>query len=383
MNHFRSQHTEWKESWRDDLLRWICGFANAEGGRLEIGRNDIGEIIGLADAPKLLEDLPTKIRDILGILVAVNLHHSDGKPWLAIEVDAYPNPISYRGHYYIRSGSTLQELKGAALDRFLLRKQGRSWDGVPVPRVKIGYFRSASDLAYHDEVHGNLFEQSAKTIDLVRTKYLKAAITYQGIQRIERYPVPDAALREAILNALVHRDYAVGAPVQIRVYEDRLKIWNPAVLPDGWTVENLLVDHASTPYNPALANAFFRAGEIETWGRGIQRIFELCQNAGAPAPIIDYKPNDLWIEFPFAPGYLRAIATTPQTEFQSGAQQETTQEKIISLLIAKPATTREALAKSLGITADGVKYHLSKLRAAGKIRHHGPTKAGHWEVKAE
>ncbi|MFN9027183.1 MAG: helix-turn-helix domain-containing protein, partial [Akkermansiaceae bacterium] len=136
MSQFESQHTEWKESWRDDLLRWVSGFANAEGGRLEIGRNDKGEIVGLADASKLLEDLPNKIRDLLGILVAVNLHHTKGKPWIAIEVDAYPNPISYRGHYYIRSGSTLQELKGAALDRFLLRKQGRTWDSVPVPKVK-------------------------------------------------------------------------------------------------------------------------------------------------------------------------------------------------------------------------------------------------------
>jgi len=138
MNRIESQHTEWKESWRDDLLRWVCGFANAEGGRLEIGRNDKGEIVGLANASKLLEDLPNKIRDLLGILVAVNLHHTDGKAWLVIEVDAYLNPISYRGHYYIRSGSTLQEIKGASLDRFLLHKQGRTWDGVPVPKVKAG-----------------------------------------------------------------------------------------------------------------------------------------------------------------------------------------------------------------------------------------------------
>ena len=55
-----SQLTEWKESWRDDHLRWICGFANAEGGRLEVGRNDKGQIVGLADAPKLLEDLPNR-----------------------------------------------------------------------------------------------------------------------------------------------------------------------------------------------------------------------------------------------------------------------------------------------------------------------------------
>jgi ATP-dependent DNA helicase RecG len=85
----------------------------------------------------LLEDLPNKIRDVLGILVAVNLHETKGKPWIEIVVDAYPNPISVRGRYYLRSGSTRQELKGAALDRFLLRKQGRTWDGVPVPRVSV------------------------------------------------------------------------------------------------------------------------------------------------------------------------------------------------------------------------------------------------------
>lgn len=301
MTETEQQNIEWKREWKDDCLKWICGYANAEGGRLVIGKDDTGKVVALKGAEKLLEDLPNKIRDLLGIIVGVNLHHADDKPFLEIVVDGYPNPISYRGRYYMRSGSTLQELKGASLDRFLLRRHGRTWDGVPVPGVKlgdlsrdairrfrdlaatsgrvdpadlrssdaglveklklteghylkraalllfhedperfvtgafvkVGFFRSGADLVYHDTIHGNLFSQVARTVDLIQTKYLKAAITYQGIQRIERYPVPDAALREAILNALVHRDYAVGAPVQIRVYEDRLKIWNPAVLPDA------------------------------------------------------------------------------------------------------------------------------------------------------
>jgi hypothetical protein len=77
---------------------------------------------------------------------------------------------------------------------------------------------------------------------------------------------------------------SAAAPVQIRVYEDRLHIWNPAVLPDGWAVEDLLREHASFPYNPNIANAFFRAGEIEAWGRGIQRIFQACREANTPEP---------------------------------------------------------------------------------------------------
>ena len=68
-----SQHTEWKESWRDDYLRWICGFANAEGGVLVIGRNDKGKVVGVPDANRLLVELPNKIRDLLGMVVEVNL----------------------------------------------------------------------------------------------------------------------------------------------------------------------------------------------------------------------------------------------------------------------------------------------------------------------
>ena len=122
------QRVEWKTLWRDDYLKWISGFANAEGGVLVIGRNDKGEVVGLPDARKLLVDLPNKIRDVLGILARVNLLEEDGREFLEIVIDPYPNPISCRGEYFLRTGSTNQLLKGAALDSILLRKHGRHWD---------------------------------------------------------------------------------------------------------------------------------------------------------------------------------------------------------------------------------------------------------------
>ena len=134
------QHVEWKESWRDEYLKWICGFANAEGGVLVIGRNDKGEPVGVSNARKLLEDLPNKIRDVLGIMADVRLVKKAGKELIEIRVEPYPTPISYKGEYHYRSGSTKQELKGAALDKFLLRKQGRTWDGMPVPHAAIRDF---------------------------------------------------------------------------------------------------------------------------------------------------------------------------------------------------------------------------------------------------
>jgi len=85
---------EWKESWRDEYLRWLCGFANADGGTLIIGKNDKGEPVGAPDAKRLLVDLPNKIRDTLGPVVAVRALTSTGKTLVEIDVEASPTPIT-------------------------------------------------------------------------------------------------------------------------------------------------------------------------------------------------------------------------------------------------------------------------------------------------
>ena len=134
-----SQNVEFKESWRDEYLKWICGFANAQGGKVYIGVNDQCEIVGLEqkEAHRLTEDIPNKVRDVLGVIVDVNLQSEDGKEYVVVDVPAYSNPINYKGQYHYRSGSTKQELKGAALNRFLLEKTGMHWDEYLIPEVGI------------------------------------------------------------------------------------------------------------------------------------------------------------------------------------------------------------------------------------------------------
>ncbi|MFC1585118.1 ATP-binding protein [Fibrobacterota bacterium] len=447
-----SQNIEYKSSWRDEYIKWISGFANAQGGRLYIGKDDNGKVVGVTNADKLMEDIPNKVRDLLGIMVDVNLKKGGNKNFLEICVEPYPNPISHKGRYYYRSGSTRQELKGAALDRFLLRKQGKHWDGVPVPHVKtgqlnpavlrlfgeralksrrldknvlsekdralieklhlfdgkylkraalllfhsdpekfitgayikIGFFRDNANLLYHDEIHGDLFSQVDKTMDLLTTKYLKAVISYQGIQRVEEYQVPDEALRETVLNAVTHKDYSSATPIQISVYDHKIMVWNPGQLPPDWTVKNLKEKHSSQPFNPDIANVFFRAGMVESWGRGIERILADCKNAGLKEPVFKYESTGLWVEYQFP-----SVETLPLTGKSSQpatpdttqeTTQETTPEKILSILRKQPTITRKAIAEKIGITPDGVKYHLNKLKSEGIITHTGPTKAGKWKI---
>lgn len=149
--------------------------------------------------------------------------------------------------------------------------------------IKIGYFENESDLIFQDEIHGNLFEQVEKTVDLLFTKYIKALISYEGIHRVETYEYPKEAAREALLNAIAHKDYSGLTPIQIRVYKGKMMIWNEGHLPENWTVSNLLKSHSSRPYNPDIANAFFRSGYVESWGRGISKMTELCVAEGLPS----------------------------------------------------------------------------------------------------
>jgi ATP-dependent DNA helicase RecG len=125
--------------------------------------------------------------------------------------------------------------------------------------VKIGFFRNHADLEYQDEIRGPLIDQIDRIIEVIHLKYMKARITYEGIQRIERYFVPDEALREAILNAICHKDYSRSIPIQISVYDDQLYIGNVGRLPEHWTIDDLLGKHNSIPFNPDIANVFYLA----------------------------------------------------------------------------------------------------------------------------
>ena len=142
-------------------------------------------------------------------------------------------------------------------------------------------------------------------------------------------------------------------------------------------------EHFSEPYNPDVANAFFRAGEIEAWGRGIQRVLDACRVAGTPEPGIRVEPRDLRFEFPFAATYLASVsAEVSITTSQEVAQEtrEKTRERVLRLIRQQPSITTKKLAEEVGITAKGIEWQLSKLKAGGALRRIGADKGGHWEV---
>ena len=215
-----AHHTEWKGAWRDDSLRWVYGFANAKGERLLLGVNDKGQVMGLRDAAKLLEDLPNKVRD-------------------------------------------------------LLRRQGLTWDSVPMPQFSLADVSATSMTRFRQ-----LAQRSG------------------------------------------------------RLYG-----------------ETLMGAHSSSPYNPAIANTFFRAGEIEAWGRGVERIFAACAVAGTPKPVLRYHPFDMWMEFSFEPAYLKVLRAGRGQNEQAEAQvtPEVTPEVDRMLKLVNGEMSRVELMSALGL----------------------------------
>jgi ATP-dependent DNA helicase RecG len=135
-----------------------------------------------------------------------------------------------------------------------------------------------------------------KVMNLLDTKYLIRPISYEGLQRIEGLEYPEQALREAILNSIIHKDYS-RTNVFLSVYDDRLVIWNPGELPETLTIERLKEKHGSEPRNRLIANAFFMAGYIESWGRGIEIMLEGCKQYNIPEPVIVEEQGGLSITF--------------------------------------------------------------------------------------
>ena len=455
------QNTEWKETWHDEFLKTVCGFANAHGGVIEIGRNDNGIIKGVENAQRLLDELPKKIRATMGIVVDVNLRRKNALEYIIIKVKAYPNAISYRGKYYLRSGSTNQEVTGFALDEMILRKYGRTWDSAPVPRVKpkdfyhdafdvfrkkavsserltiedvagsdekllqalklvdgkyllkaalllfhqdpeqwclgsyvkIGYFKNDADIMYQDEINGPLISIADRIMDAIYTKYFKGLIHYEDLQRVDKFPMPREVLREAVLNAVIHKDYSTGNPIHIKIYDDKVIVYNDFLLPPNTTTKSLLKRIGSRPHNPLIANSFFRSGQIEAWGRGIEKMKTGCIADNLPEPEFDILPAVFSICF-----YIRDYSQvenddkntifvqngdTTKYDFGVNFGVNETKQKIVKLMLKNPQIRIQEIADELNLTKRNIEYAVRALKAEKLIDRIGADKNGHWVVKPE
>ncbi|OUD35371.1 ATP-binding protein [Flavobacterium sp. FPG59] len=493
-----SQNIEWKRSWHDDYLKWICGFANAVGGTIYIGKDDDGVLTHLENHKALMESLPNKIRENLGIICDVNLHDEAGKKYIEIRVNPYSVPVSLRGRYYYRSGSSKMEMTGNTLNEFLLKKAGKTWDDVieegaslddiddnsiktfvkdalksgrmpndigelstvellekirlldhgklkraaiilfgkdpnrfyPNIKVKIGRFGvNDADLRFQEVEEGNIIELLKTVPNQLNYKFFTKPIDFEGLLRIEKdeYPVP--AVREMLLNALVHRSY-MGSMIQMRVYDDKLNIWNEGLLPEGMDFESLKHHHISRPRNPLIADVCFKAGYIDSWGRGTLKIYEACKEMGLPEPEIISMDGGILVTVYKDPNIqaTQQVGSTLEDSTKSieqiqkefgllsdritlgketnidflranyGVFSEEVRKKFgrnsdeirtkfgeksiytVFLILLNNSISANEIGKLLGVTQRSIEKYIGTLKKDSIIERVGPDKGGHWKI---
>lgn len=241
--------------------------------------------------------------------------------------------------------------------------------------VKIGKFGVGSDLQYQDVVEGSLILVADRVVELVYLKYLKASISYDKEIRVETYPYAREAVREAVYNALIHCKWEDGILIQIRIEEESMYISNACVFPSDWTTENLMKTHNSRPYNPDLANTFFRAGYIEAWGRGIQKICEECDLMGAKIPEYSILGNDITVKF-IAVVTSKAFKRTNDVRKEKGMN-----TRVLEIITAQTDISLSEIADRLGVSYKTVQRAMADLKKIGVIERVGGRRKGYWRVK--
>ncbi|MDR3328561.1 MAG: putative DNA binding domain-containing protein [Prevotellaceae bacterium] len=437
-----SQYIEWKESWRDDYLKTLSAFANTAGGRLYVGIADDGKICGVKGIDKLLEDLPNKIINVLGVQANVYEREKSKQTFIEIEIAKSPCPISFRGQFYVRSGSTTQELKGSALQQLLLSAGNLTWDEITVPSAswdeidagvvrmftrkaietnrlptdvnenslydlfenlglsqngvltraavllfskkptrycflavcKIGRFRGSShvDLITDDVIECPLFQMPGKIMELLIAKYVQKKFSYSGLQRVETLQYPEMALREAILNAVIHRSYGGNTFLTIKVFDNSLELWNEGELMAPLSIASLKTQHISRLRNKLVANVFYRSGQIESWGRGTLKILEDARKGGYPEP--EFECIDGGVQVKFESKMFDEKQQIPNVSKVKHA------DKVLGLIRENPKITAMEIAQQLATTKRTAERILSKLSDVKSIYREGAKRDGKWIV---
>jgi ATP-dependent DNA helicase RecG len=239
--------------------------------------------------------------------------------------------------------------------------------------VRVARFRGTEPLHFLDMkvIEGTLIEQRTAILEFIQ-RHISMSADVKGLEREEHWEYPLEALREAVTNALCHREYRDPGNVQVRVFDDRLEVWNPGTLPPELSLEALRRTHRSVPRNRLIAHAFFLIKFIEQWGTGTLRMIAVCREAGLPEPefaelsgafIVTFRQSKLTRE------YLAGLGLSARqigaVEYVQAHGRITNREYVALTHVARPTATRD----------------LADLVAKGLVQQHGKGRGSYFTLK--
>ena len=436
-----SETSEFKNAFGKEVIITLVAFANTEGGRVVVGVNNAGKPTGLDIGPeteqRYLNEI--KVSTYPQILPHITSLAIEGKHVLVLEINEYPiKPVSFKNRYYKRVKNSNHAL---SLDEIVDMQQQSlniSYDAYPLKEnlkslehslmVKfIEKANSAGRVHLRDDLLTNLtklkiiqngkptlaamllfgnhgysihigrFKAADTIIDdlLIKDPLLKAldeaeifikkhinlSYAFDGsLQRKERWQYPLEAIRELLLNAVVHRDYKNTSDIVIKIFDDRILFTNPGRIYGNLTIEDLKRDdYVSSIRNKLLAEAFYLTGDIEKYGTGFVRIREMLKDY----PEVSFSIKEIGDFFRIelvhepTPGDLQKDLGK---DLQKQYALTDNQLKILEAVSHDRTVTQQRLSELIGITSKNIRVNMKKLGDKGLLKRVGPDKGGHWQI---
>ena len=431
--HFQESETvELKSVVVDDIKKEIIAFANCEGGKLYIGVQDDGTVIGLDDPDETALQISNMVRDAVKPDLTMFLHYEtlneDGKQIVAIDVQRgteRPYYLARKGlrpeGVFVRQGYSSVPASNTAIRRMIKETDGDHFeemrsleqnltfdaakkefsernirfgeaqmktlglmthDGIYtnlglllsdqcVHTIKAAAFEGTTQNEFKDrrEFSGSLFRQMNEVYDYIDFRN-QTHSTFQKLRRIDRRDYPETAVREALLNSLVHREYSFRASTLISLYADRIEFTSIGGLVSGVTLKDVMMG-ISVCRNVKLANVFYRLELIEAYGTGILKIMEAYSGTGKE-PQIETSDNAFKIILP----NLNAHADPNEPDArQNGGSPE---EAVIALAKKQNSFTRKDVEEELGISQSTCGRMLKQMAQRGQIIQEGKGRNTHY-----
>lgn len=421
----------------------ISAILNKHGrGELWFGIRSDGKAVGLDATEKTLRDVSQAIAAHIEpkIYPHVTLETMDGYPCIKVAFEGHETPYYSHGRAYMRVADEDRQLSAKELEKLILAKNsdrlrwdngicrmgvgdldegklkrfveraGLSWDTPANAVEKLGLLKdgkllnaatlffarsapmelrcavfgttdSAMIIDRHD-IQGDILELIEEAQKYV-LKNIHIGMRLDGLYRVDVPEISVEALREAIINAFCHRDYRDPDYVQVAIFKDRVEIRNPGGLFGGITIADLRKGHISKRRNPLIAELFRRIEMVEAWGRGMPLILK-------NEPRVQFREiGDLFIVSFGRPSFMESAEATPAKDGKTPGEASPkasvkasvkTSVKILELLEQNPEITLAQVAVEVGRSLRAVEMASSKLVKAGRLKHIGPQKGGHWEV---
>ena len=402
-----SETVELKSIVVEDIKKEIIAFANCEGGKLYIGVQDDGTVIGLDDPNGAALQVSNMVRDAIKPDLTMFLHYETlqecGKQIVAIDIQQgteRPYYIAKKGlrpeGVFVRQGyssvpATFEAARKEFSERNVLFGEAQmktlgimTHDGVYtnlglllsdqcVHTIKAAAFEGTTQNQFKDrkEFSGSLFRQMDEIYDYIDFRN-QTHSTFQKLHRIDQRDYPETAVREALLNLLVHREYSFRASTFISIYEDRLEFTSIGGLVSGITLKDILMG-ISVCRNVKLANVFYRLELIEAYGTGMLKIMEAYAGSGK-SPKIETSDNAFKIILPNLNVY------TEQEEMDILQPENREEEAVIALAREQGTFTRKDVEKALGISQTTCGRLLKRMIGNGQIAQKGRGKNTHYSL---